>query len=55
MYVKSSPSQQNAVVDAWTVDFLVLGQATLPLSYPYDNGPCWAYCIYTLYLTQIPN
>ena len=27
MYVKSSPSQQGAVVESWTTDFLVLGQA----------------------------
>ena len=27
MYVKSSPPQQNAVVEAGTADILVLGQA----------------------------
>ena len=26
MYVKSSPLQQNVVTEAWTADFLVLGQ-----------------------------
>ena len=26
MLVKSSPSQQDAVAEAWTADFLVLGQ-----------------------------
>ena len=27
MYVKSSPLQQDAMAEAWTADFLVLGQA----------------------------
>ena len=27
MLVKSSPPQQNAVVETWTAEFLVLGQA----------------------------
>ena len=27
MYVKSSPPQQDAVVETWTADFLVFGQA----------------------------
>ena len=32
--MKSSPPQQDAVVETWTVDFLVLGQAVYHSSYP---------------------
>ena len=32
MYVKSAPSQHNAVVEAWTTDFLVIGQALYHLT-----------------------
>ena len=48
MYVKSSPSQQNAVTEAWTADFLVFEQAfyhwaILP---PSNNYGIWQSNIY---------
>ena len=58
MYVKSSPSQQEAVVEAWTADFLVFGHALyhwaiLPSLYVTINSyvPTVSTYICTLHVT----
>ena len=43
------------LVTNYSALYLIQAQAEILLIPTVDYGPCWAHCIYTLYLRQIHN